>query len=326
MSAQLEVVLDLNEHPPGTPEYARARQTGIGGSLAGAVAGVSRYKTPYQAWTELTRDPEVMEEEKEVMTWGKLLEAPVRDEFSRRTGINVEPANLMLRNLNYPWMIASPDGITYRDNLMRFPEGIYEGKTTRFADDWTTDVNGATKVAPEAAVQGQHYLAVTGLGVVHFACLIGGQQLVIVEVERNETLICDLIAIEEAFWHRVAERLAPPVLAADRSSLARIFGKVKEGKTVELGKSAKTIFAQRAELVAKAKALTEQVDQIDAVVMASLGDAEIGTVAGEVAVTWKQSTSNRIDSTALREAHPALAAEFTKTTTTRRFLPKELSA
>jgi len=322
MPQGIEVVLDLNEHPPGSPEYARARQSGIGGSIAGAVAGVSRYKTPYQAWCELTRDPGVLEDEKEVMTWGKLLEAPVRDEFSRRTGIAVEPVNLMLRNRDYPWMIASPDGVTSTDGLL---EGVYEGKTTRFSDDWATDANGATKVPAEAGVQGQHYLAVTGLGVVHFACLIGGQQLVVAEVERNDTLIDDLIAIEYEFWQKVTERIAPPVQGADRTQLSRTWTP-SEGKTVELGKSAREIFAQRAQLVADAKALTEQVDQIDAVIMASLGDAEIGTVAGEVAVTWKASTQNRLDSKALREAHPALAAEFSKTTTTRRFLPKELSA
>jgi putative phage-type endonuclease len=323
MTASLEVVLDLNEHPPGSPEWARARQSGIGGSLAGAVAGVSRFKTPYQAWVELTRDPEaITEPEKEVMTWGKLLEAPVREEFTRRTGIEAHPVSLLLRNKAYPWMIASPDGVTGPLDALN---GIYEGKTTRFADAWEADDNGATKVPLEYATQGMHYLAVTGFDVVHFACLIGGQELRVAEIERNEHLIEDLIAIEEVFWQRVIDRLAPPVLAADRSTLARQFGIVKEGKVVELGKSARMIFSQRAQLVAQAKELTEQVDQIDAVVMASLGDAEVGTVAGEVAVTWKSATSRRIDTKALKEAHPALAAEFTRTTTSRRFLPKELS-
>src|SRR5215831_19227457 len=151
MPQGIEVVLDLNEHPPGSPEYARARQSGIGGSIAGAVAGVSRYKTPYQAWCELTRDPGVFEDEKEVMTWGKLLEAPVRDEFSRRTGIAVEPGNRMLRNRAYPWMIARPDAVTPLHALL---EVVYHGNTTPFCDDCDSDANGATKVPAQAGVQG----------------------------------------------------------------------------------------------------------------------------------------------------------------------------
>jgi len=36
-------------------------------------------------------------------------------------------------------------------------------------------------------------------------------------------------------------------------------------------------------------------------------------------VTWKEVTSTRLDSTALKKALPEVAERFTKTTTTRRF-------
>ena len=41
--------------------------------------------------------------------------------------------------------------------------------------------------------------------------------------------------------------------------------------------------------------------------------------AGAFKVTYKTVTSSRFDSTALKKALPDLAAQFTKTTTTRRF-------
>ena len=37
-------------------------------------------------------------------------------------------------------------------------------------------------------------------------------------------------------------------------------------------------------------------------------------------ITWKPVTSSRFDSTGLKKAMPELAARFTKTSTTRRFL------
>ena len=49
-----------------------------------------------------------------------------------------------------------------------------------------------------------------------------------------------------------------------------------------------------------------------------MGDAETIT-AGEYKITWKNVTSARIDTGALRKALPDVAAAFTKETTVRRF-------
>ena len=49
-----------------------------------------------------------------------------------------------------------------------------------------------------------------------------------------------------------------------------------------------------------------------------MGDEEI-LLAGAFKVSWKVFTSSRLDSTALKKALPEIAAQFTKTTTARRF-------
>ena len=53
-------------------------------------------------------------------------------------------------------------------------------------------------------------------------------------------------------------------------------------------------------------------------IKAAMGDDET-LIAGPYKVTWKPVTTSRIDSKALKQDHPDLAAEYTKTTTTRRF-------
>ena len=42
-------------------------------------------------------------------------------------------------------------------------------------------------------------------------------------------------------------------------------------------------------------------------------------LAGDYKITWKAVTTSRLDSTALKKALPDVAAQYTKTTTTRRF-------
>jgi predicted phage-related endonuclease len=54
-----------------------------------------------------------------------------------------------------------------------------------------------------------------------------------------------------------------------------------------------------------------------------MGEAEAGDVDGVRAVTWKTSSSKRIDTGRLRDERPEIAAEFTTESTIRRFLLKD---
>ena len=53
-------------------------------------------------------------------------------------------------------------------------------------------------------------------------------------------------------------------------------------------------------------------------IKAQMGDAE-ELRAGEYKVTWKDVTSSRLDTAALKKALPDVASAFTRQTTTRRF-------
>ena len=61
-------------------------------------------------------------------------------------------------------------------------------------------------------------------------------------------------------------------------------------------------------------AITTLEDSIKAV----MGDEELLT-AGVYKVSWKTFTSSRVDTTALKKELPDIAAQYTKTTTARRF-------
>lgn len=53
-------------------------------------------------------------------------------------------------------------------------------------------------------------------------------------------------------------------------------------------------------------------------IKAHMGDSEM-LMAGPYKVSYKTITSSRVDTTALKKALPDIAAQYTKTTTTRRF-------
>ena len=65
--------------------------------------------------------------------------------------------------------------------------------------------------------------------------------------------------------------------------------------------------------------LTDEITALEDALKAAMGDSEQIT-AGAYKLTWKPVTASRLDTTAFRAALPDVAARFTKTTTTRRFI------
>ena len=70
-------------------EWLEYRKRGIGGSDASIVCGISRYKSPVELWMEKT-DQLPYQEAGEAAYWGTVLEAVVREEFTKRTGMEVK--------------------------------------------------------------------------------------------------------------------------------------------------------------------------------------------------------------------------------------------
>jgi len=64
--------------------------------------------------------------------------------------------------------------------------------------------------------------------------------------------------------------------------------------------------------------LTAEIESIQDAIKAAMGEQETVT-AGAYKISYKPVTSSRIDTTALKKALPEIAAQYTKTTTTRRF-------
>lgn len=74
------------------------------------------------------------------------------------------------------------------------------------------------------------------------------------------------------------------------------------------------------ELRRMADELAAEIESITDSIKASMDIQGVDTVNGtDWKVTYKAVTSSRLDTTALKKALPDLAAQFTKTTTARRF-------
>ena len=77
--------------------------------------------------------------------------------------------------------------------------------------------------------------------------------------------------------------------------------------------------AELKELKAMREELDAEIAAIEDAIKAEMGEHE-QIVAGPFKIIWKAVTSSRFDSARFKKDHAELAAAYTKTTTTRRFL------
>lgn len=83
-------------------------------------------------------------------------------------------------------------------------------------------------------------------------------------------------------------------------------------------KEMETTARELRELARLREELDAEITALQDALKAALGDQEQVT-AGEYRITYKAVTSQRVDAKALKAALPEIAAQFTKTTTAKRF-------
>lgn len=297
-------------------QWLKERQKGIGGSDVGAIMGINRWKSAFQVYVEKTEEITEVKEEAEAAYWGTNLEEMVAKEFSKRTGKKVRKDNRHLVHKEYPFMVANIDRRVVGEN------SILECKTTSSfcAKEWEGE-----EIPPSYLLQCQHYLSITGADKCYITVLIGGQKLVIKEIDRDEDLIEIIINAEKEFWINHVEKRNPPLL--DGSFAAEKYLKERYPKSVasmEIGLKSdfRDEISKYLLLKNNIKALEEEAKTIENNVKYELGEAEKGTV-GDFIVNWKAVFSSRVDSKVLKEKYPEVYKEVSKESISRRFEVKE---
>lgn len=295
-----------------TEEWLEFRRTGIGGSDASVVCGINRYKSPVELWMEKTGQwPN--QETGEAAYWGHQLESMVRDEFTKRTGIEVTLVKRILQSETHPFMLANLDGICQHPN---YGTCVFEAKTasTYKSGEWED------AIPDEYVLQVQDYLAVTGYKGAFIAVLIGGNQFKWKLIEKDEELIAMLIQLEMRFWGHVQSNVPPSLDGSDASArfLSERFPGSVPMSRLELPQEAAPLIEQYNLACEEVEKHTEKKQEAENLLKQMLGENEAGTVQ-DMVVTWKTFTQERLDSKTLKSEHPKLFRKYANKTSYRRF-------
>ncbi|MEN1710957.1 YqaJ viral recombinase family protein [Pseudomonas aeruginosa] len=304
-------------------DWLAVRKHGIGSSDAAAAVGLNPYKSQLELWLEKTgRDellPKIDSQDEESPTyWGNILEPIVATHYSQRTGNRVRRIHAVLQHPDpqLPWMLANID----REVIGAEDVQVLECKTA--------GLNGARLwrdgVPVYVQLQVMHQLAVTGKQAADVAVLLGGQQLEIHRIERDDELIVRLIELERDFWQYVQRDTPPPADGSESADQAlRCLYPEDRGQTLDftqdprLSAAFDELQAVRASLEAQGKRESELKQQLQQ----AMGEASRATFANG-AVSWRKAKDSVVlDVPLLLKEKPYLLARYPNTKAgSRRFL------
>lgn len=300
-------------------EWLESRKTGIGASEVASIFGVGyASSSPITVWASKTgaAKQEFDEETLKRMNRGKRLEPYIAAEFAEETGLEtVDPGDYTIyRHDQYEWLFATLDRWCRHPEYGCIPVEL-KAVNGRFRKDWDEDEEPPLKYM----VQCQTQMAVTGASHCFLVGLIGGDELVIMLIERNQRFIDAMIQKLAEFWALVCCNEMPPVdeSEATKAILGLIFPH-DSGLEIVVPPSSDLIELDREllELKDQRKQIETKIDGIENRIKATIGEATwLRLPVGSY--SWKQQSRKSIDADLLRSLHPEIAIECEKCSTFR---------
>lgn len=300
----------------GSMEWLRVRHRNedgypvISASDAAAVHGEHRFKTMHQLFAEkLATDPAVSETN-EAMERGNRLEPTIRQWAADKLDTRLcEPEFMYAVESGICQMIATLDAVdewSY-DNNNAWPSLVVEIKT--YNREWDG-------VLPRywywQGVQQAICAKVNSITWAVFDSTLS-LNLYVQEITEDEKLRHIDAVHKFCWWLSIGE--PDPEWPVSYNDVSVLYPQATD-RSVDLTANAH-LFTELADIQFQIKELGTIEAELKGKIGTLLGDAEVGTVNGSTAVTWKNQSRSSFDSKGFAKDHPELAAKYTKSSTFR---------
>lgn len=286
-------------------DWLKWRKKGLGGSDAGAIAGVNPWRSAMEVYYDKTHPDEIEDRDSEAMRQGRDLEDYVAKRFEEATGKKVRRRNALLQHDTKPWMLADIDREVIGE------KAVLECKTT---NAWNEKEWDGEEIPPSYLVQVLHYLAVTGYDRAYIACVILGRGFEMRTIEREEyaDTIAALEDIEERFWKENIEQGVMPDPDGSKAAdnvIRDLYPQAEPGQEVVIEDIALDEYDR---ICAQIKRLTKEKGEIEETIKIEMKDAETAYI-GDRRITWKnRAGSKTIDRKKLQSEMPDVYEKYLK--------------
>ena len=300
-----------------TKQWRHARQHYLGGSEVAAALGESSYQTPLNLWLTKTGRIEPIDSTP-IMELGHLLEPMIAEKFTQTTGLKLRNISDAYEHPEYSFLRGNIDRQILSSETHDSP-GVLEIKsTTSFRLK-----NEAGLYPGEWDYQIQHYLMLTGYSYAYLAIFERDTGIFHepILIKRNEEFIRRNTEKVIEWWTlHIQQDIAPDPV--NNEDMMLLFPDATDGAVVEASPDSYAYYTELKRVREKISDLEYQKEVLEVFLKHDIGTAERLVLAGRDLITWKNQTSNRLDTTKLKQRYPALCKKFIKQTQTRRFVVK----
>lgn len=266
----------------------RERPVVFGASESAAICNVSKYSSALEIYMRKRGEIPELEfdvDQQERIDFGNRLEPVIVQAYQERTGCDVERGLPFFYHPEISCLGATPDGIARRSQS----EWGVEAKCANFRM-FSTDEDdldsfgepGTDQVPRDYMWQAQHQSLVMGYDKVDFPVLKNGNQLLVYEVNRVESIAKMIVASAQELAERIIAGEPPEPnfrMESARSLIHDLYG-VQIGKVVELTVDEEALWERKKALSEEEKQIKSELNEINSKLHWALGDAERGLFPG----------------------------------------------
>lgn len=257
--------------PESEQEWLGLRAGDITSTKVGALFGCSPYLTHFELWHQIKAGHVVTVEQSERMKWGTRLQDSIA------AGIAADNQWKIRRMHEYRRIPSLRIGSSFDFSIGE--DGLLEVKNVDglvFRDGWIVDGENI-EAPPHIELQVQHQLLVTGRKYAYLGALVGGNQLILLKREPDESIHSAIKDRVSQFWDSINKNQEPtPDFERDAAFIAKLCRNVEPGKVLDASKDdeLRALAQEYQFLGAEEKRIKETRDGVKAQMLLKIGTAE----------------------------------------------------
>lgn len=280
----------------------------IGASEIAAVMGMSKWDSPLSVWARKTgKVPEKDLSDNESVEWGTRLERVVSAKFAEKHDVKLMAYKKRYVHPDYPFLSCE------LDNIITGTDTLVEIKTCHeyMGKEW-----GEEDIPIEYVYQVMMQLGLSNRKKGWIAVLIGGNKYREREIEFDSEMYDGMIRKAVHFWENfVLADVQPIAVGNDMDILLALYPEETSDDLVTGVEESDEWIGFRQELGMHIKEMEKQKKDVEAKIKQKIGEA-LGIVSEKYKVTYKKTTTRRVDTAKLKEA--GLYEDYCTATDSRR--------
>lgn len=312
-------MIDLELYKKHYSNVQENRNTYIGGSDVGTILGVNPFKSAYTLYLEKTGQieaPDISDEEP--VWWGTEMEDLVAKRFALKAkaaghSLTLHRTNFERRSKTFPFLVAHIDREVYEYVGDEFYRVGLECKTT---SSWNKTDYEEGDIPPAHYAQVQFYIMMSDAPYWYYA-VKRDSEFHWCRVNRDDEYIEDMLNAVIDFWNHVQAKDGEVFTDGSKSTTDALNKRWKaEPEEMADISGCRNLIHIAEDAEEQIKIFEDIRDTAKNKIRETLGTASVGLIEGYT-VTWKEQTSDRVDTKALKKDHPDLYEQYKKASTTR---------